>query len=56
MKVLVLASQLSWPPLNFWLTLSPSVFWSDTGTPSAPAAPPSLSQAAFIAPRTITAP
>ncbi len=53
---LFLASQVNWPPVNFWVTLSPSVLWSATGTPSAPVAPPSLSHAAFIAPRTITAP
>ena len=55
-KVLVLLFQDSWPRLNFWLTMSPSYRSSSTGTPSWPAEPPSLSQAALIAPRTAQAP
>ena len=44
------------PLANFWVTVSPSTDCSPVGTPSLPVAPPSLSQAALIAPRTTTAP
>jgi hypothetical protein len=56
LNVFFLLSKETCPPLNFWVVTSPSVFCSATGTPIAPAAPPNLSQAAFIAPRTGTAP
>ena len=44
------------PPLNRCVITSPFSVWSAIGAPSEPVAPPSLSHAAFIAPRTMTAP
>ena len=42
--------------MNFWVTTSPRYASSSAGTPSLPAEPPSLSQAALIGPRTTRAP
>src|SRR5947209_19338375 len=44
------------PPVNCCETTSPSTAWSPTGAPSLPLGPRSLSQAAFMAPRTTNAP
>ena len=44
------------PPLKVWLTVSPDTVCSPVGAPKVPVAPPSLAQAALIAPRTTIAP
>ena len=55
-KALVLRFHEISPPVNFWVTTSPLVVSSSLGTPSAPAEPPSASQAWLMAPRTTRAP
>ena len=45
-----------WPPLKFWVTVSPSTVSSAVGTPSVPVAPPSFAHAVLMAPRTTMAP
>lgn len=55
-KVLVLRSHVSSPPVNFCDSVSPRYASSSVGTPRTPADPPSLSHAALIAPRTTRAP
>ena len=58
---MVLNSLVAWfqeisPPLKVWVTVSPDTLCSPVGAPSVPVAPPSLSQAALMAPRTTIAP
>ena len=56
LKVFFERSQEITPPLNRCVMTSPFSVWSAIGAPSSPFAPPNRSQAAFMAPRTITAP
>lgn len=55
-NALVLAFQLTSPPVKGWVTTSPFQDSSAVGTPRVPADPPSLSHAALMAPRTTQAP
>jgi hypothetical protein len=56
LNLFVCLSQEISPPVKRWEMTFPSSVWSATGGPSEPTAPPSLSHAAFIAPRTMNAP
>ena len=56
LKVFLTRSHEITPPLKRWVMTSPLSVWSAIGAPSVPVAPPSFSHAAFIAPRTMTAP
>lgn len=55
-NALVFPFQEMAPPENFCVTTSSLSVWSAVGAPSSPVAPPSFVHAAFIAPRTMTAP
>src|SRR3984957_20288567 len=56
LKVFLALSQETTPPLNRCVITSPLSVWSAIGAPSEPVAPPSFCHAAFMAPRTMTAP